>query len=209
MRSRRGVVTTITLRRMAASATLIVLALAPVGCRMGHAPETTARPSTGPLPTGVSRDDYEYLRRRALLIPVANVVLSRIPDTYNDARDGKRVHRAVDILAPKGTPVLSTDVGYVLKLRMGGSGGITIYAVDPDDRFVYYYAHLDRYRKGLAEGQRLQKGDTIGYVGTTGNAPRDTPHLHFQVTRMPQNQHWWEGVPVDPRPLFSPETIAR
>ena len=209
MRSTREVVTTITLRRMATSATLIALALTPLGCRMGHAPETTARPSAGPLPTGVSRDDYEYLRRRSLLIPVANIALARIPDTYNDARDGKRVHRAVDILAPKGTPVVSTDIGYVLKLRMGGSGGITIYAVDPDERFVYYYAHLDRYRKGLAEGQRLQKGDTIGYVGTTGNAPRDTPHLHFQVTRMPPNQHWWEGVPVDPRPLFSPETIVR
>ena len=208
MRSTREAVTTITLRRMVTSAMLIVFALAPAGCRMGHAPQTTPRP-TGPLPTGVSHDDYEYLRRRALLIPVANIPLSRIPDTYNDARDGKRVHRAVDILAPKGTPVLSTDVGYILKLRMGGSGGITIYAVDPDDRFVYYYAHLDRYRKGLMEGQRLQKGDTIGYVGTSGNAPRDTPHLHFQVTRMPQNQHWWEGVPVDPRPLFSPETIAR
>jgi murein DD-endopeptidase MepM/ murein hydrolase activator NlpD len=201
-------VTTITLRRMVTNTVLVASALAPASCRMGHAPELAAHPSAG-LPTGVSRADYAYLRRRALLIPVANIPLSRIPDTYNDARDGKRVHRAVDILAPKGTPVLSTDVGYILKLRMGGSGGITIYAVDPDDRFVYYYAHLDRYRKGLMEGQRLQKGDTIGYVGTSGNAPRDTPHLHFQVTRMPQNQHWWEGVPVDPRPLFSPETIAR
>jgi murein DD-endopeptidase MepM/ murein hydrolase activator NlpD len=207
----RASVTTITRRigRM-----LVVSALAGVmaGCRMGHAPAGTAPQPLGAasrLPSGVSRDDYEYLRRRALLIPVVNVPLSRIPDTFNDARDGRRVHRALDILAPKGTPVVSTDVGRVLKLRIGGAGGITVYAVDPDDRFVYYYAHLDRYRKGLAEGQRLQKGDTIGYVGTSGNAPRDTPHLHFQVTRMPPNQHWWEGVPVDPRPLFTLETTGR
>jgi len=205
MTSTREVVTTVTLRRLVTGAAMIALALGPLGCRMGHAPAA----AIAPLPTGVSPRDYEYLRHRALLIPVANITLSHIPDTFNDARDGKRVHRAVDILAPKGTPVLSTDVGYVLKLRMGGSGGITIYAVDPDERFVYYYAHLDRYRKGLAEGQRLQKGDTIGYVGTSGNAPRDTPHLHFQVSRMPPNQHWWEGVAVDPRPLFSPETIAQ
>ena len=203
-------VTTVTRRRLTTGVLSIVLVLVQTGCRMGHAPETTVHPAGAvAVPAGVSRDDYEYLRRRALLIPVANIPLSRIPDTYNDARDGKRVHRAVDILAPKGTPVLSTDVGYVLKLRTGGSGGITIYTVDPDERFIYYYAHLDHYRKGLAEGQRVQKGDTIGYVGTTGNAPRDTPHLHFQVTRMPQNQHWWEGIPVDPRPLFSAETIAR
>jgi murein DD-endopeptidase MepM/ murein hydrolase activator NlpD len=171
----------------------------------------TPSPAVAPgrLPAGVTSDDYEYLRRRALMIPVVNIPLWRIPDTFNDARDGKRVHRAVDILAPKGTPVVSTDMGRVLKLRTGGAGGIAIYAVDPDDRFVYYYAHLDRYRKGLAEGQRLQKGDTIGYVGTSGNAPRDTPHLHFQVSRMPPNQHWWEGVPVDPRPLFGTETNGR
>ena len=179
---------------------------------MGRAPvETGARSAAASarLPTGVSRDDYEYLRRRALRIPVANIPLARIPDTYNDARDGQRVHRAVDILAPRGTPVVSTDVGHILKLRTGGSGGITVYAVDPDERFIYYYAHLERYRKGLIEGQRLQKGDTIGYVGTSGNAPRDTPHLHFQVTRMPQNQHWWEGVPVDPRPLFTSDPNGR
>jgi murein DD-endopeptidase MepM/ murein hydrolase activator NlpD len=203
-------VTTLT-RRLTRTAWLFAAAIGPLACRMGHAPATSPAPmySAGRLPDGVSRDDYEYLRRRALIIPVANVPLARIPDTFNDARDGRRVHRAVDILAPRGTPVVSADRGRVLKMRMGGSGGITVYAVDPDERFIYYYAHLDRYRKGLAEGQRLQKGDTIGYVGTSGNAPRDTPHLHFQVTRMPQNQHWWEGVPVDPRPLFTVETTGR
>lgn len=191
---------------------MVAIALGIGGCRMGRAPAaTTARSATivPRLPDGVSRGDYEYLRRRGLLIPVANMPLSRIPDTYNDARDGRRVHRAIDILAPKGTPVVSTDDGRVLKLRRGGSGGITVYAVDPDERFVYYYAHLDRYRQGLTEGQRLAKGDTIGYVGTSGNAPRDTPHLHFQVSRMPPNQHWWEGVPVDPRPLFTPAANGR
>ena len=201
-------VTIVTMRRITLAATVAALSLASTGCRYGSAPAgTPPRPSQ--LPVGVSRSDYEYLRRRALIIPVANVLLGRIPDTFNDARDGRRMHRAVDIMAPKGTPVLSADVGRILKLRQGGAGGITVYAVDPDERFVYYYAHLDRYRKGLAEGQRLQKGDTIGYVGTSGNAPRDTPHLHFQVSRMPPNQHWWEGVAVDPLPLFSPDTIAR
>ena len=210
-RRRRYPRVTILTRGMVRGAWLLAMALGPLACRMGHAPAPSPVPGSSPgrLPDGVSRDDYEYLRGRALIIPVANVPLARIPDTFNDARDGRRVHRAVDILAPRGTPVVSADRGRVLKMRMGGSGGITVYAVDPDERFIYYYAHLDRYRKGLAEGQRLQKGDTIGYVGTSGNAPRDTPHLHFQVTRMPQNQHWWEGVPVDPRPLFMVETPGR
>ena len=183
------------------------------GCRFGHMPApapaaasvpATPAPGAAPvrLPSGVSRDDYDYLLSRHLRIPVVNVRLERIPDSFHDARDGKRVHGAVDIMAPRGTPVIAADDGRVLKLRKGGAGGITVYAVDPRERFVYYYAHLDRYRKGLAEGEAVEKGDTIGFVGTTGNAPRDVPHLHFQVMRMPSDGKWWAGVPVNPRPLF-------
>ncbi len=188
------------------------------GCRFGSLPapaapaaptpatsraSVPAPPATGAaLPSGVSRDEYDYLLSRRLRVPVANVRLARIPDSFNDARDGKRVHGAVDIMAPRGTPVLAVDDGRVLKLRKGGAGGITLYAVEPRERFVYYYAHLERYRKGLAEGDLLQKGDTLGFVGTSGNAPRDVPHLHFQIMRMPADGRWWAGVPVNPRPLF-------
>lgn len=180
------------------------------GCRFGHlpapptpTPAATAASNVVVLPAGVTRDDYEYLVGRGIIIPVANVRLARIPDSFNDARDGKRVHGAVDIMAPRGTPVLAADDGRVLKMRKGGAGGITLYAVEPKERFVYYYAHLDRYRKGLAEGDRLRKGDTVGFVGTTGNAPPGVPHLHFQIMRMPADRRWWAGVAVNPRPLFS------
>ncbi|HEX2717702.1 MAG TPA: M23 family metallopeptidase, partial [Gemmatimonadaceae bacterium] len=160
------------------------------------------------LPAGVTRDDYEYLVSRQILIPVANARLARIPDSFGDMRGGKRVHGAVDIMAPRGTPVLAADDGKVLKMRKGGAGGITLYALEPRERFVYYYAHLDHYRKGLGEGDRLRKGDTLGFVGTTGNAPRDVPHLHFQIMRMPADRRWWAGVPVNPRPLFSEQPSA-
>ena len=190
----------------------VLCALLLAGCRFGKAPAPAAPPApavgapvTRPLPAGITREDYEYLRKRELRLPVADVPFSRLRDTFDDARDGKRVHRAVDIMAPKGTPVLSVDAGKILKLRKGGAGGTTIYAVDPAEKFVYYYAHLDRYRRGLVEGQAVQKGDTIGYVGTTGNAPRNFPHLHFQVTRMPPDRKWWAGVPLDPLPLFGRE----
>ena len=136
------------------------------------------------------------------MIPVAAAKLARIPDSFEDARDGQRRHHAIDIMAPRGTPVIAADEGHVLKLRTGGAGGITIYAVDPKSRFVYYYAHLDRYRKGISEGEAIAQGDTIGFVGTSGNAPPDTPHLHFQVMRMPEDGRWWTGIPVNPRPLF-------
>ena len=133
------------------------------------APRTAdaARDST-PLPAR----DLDYLRSRRLLVPVAGVRVANIPDSFDDARDGGRRHHAVDILAPRGTPVRAADDGRVLKLRSGGAGGIALYATDPSGRFVYYYAHLDRYRDRLVEGMRLSRGDVVGYVGSTGNAPR-------------------------------------
>jgi murein DD-endopeptidase MepM/ murein hydrolase activator NlpD len=189
-------------------ALLVGASLLVSACRLGHAPspapvrDESSGGSRVALPAGVSADDYEYIRERRLIVPVANVKLAHIPDSFEDARDGQRRHHAVDIMAPRGTPVLAADDGHVLKLRKGGAGGITIYAVDPKSRFVYYYAHLDHYRKGIAEGDALMKGDTIGFVGTTGNAPPDTPHLHFQVLRMAEDGKWWTGIPVNPRPLF-------
>ncbi|MFL5575085.1 MAG: M23 family metallopeptidase [Gemmatimonadaceae bacterium] len=150
----------------------------------------------------IAESDLGYLRERALMVPVKGVSASRIPDSFDDPRGGRR-HNAVDILAPRGTPVLAADDGRVYRLRRNAAGGITVYAVDPEERFVYYYAHLDRYRDGLKEGMRLAKGEVIGYVGTTGNAPRDTPHLHFQVMRLTAAGRYWDGVPVDPKPFFA------
>ena len=148
--------------------------------------------------------DVDYLRTRQLLVPVAGVSVDRIPDTYKAprGRDGSRRHEAVDIMAPRGTPVLSADDGRVLKLRKNAAGGTTIYATDPDERIIYYYAHLDRYHEPIREGMKLAKGDTIGFVGTTGNAPRNVPHLHFQIMRMPADRRWWGGEPIDPLPLL-------
>ena len=145
--------------------------------------------------------DLEYLSARRLMVPVAGIKPSRIPDSFNESR-GERVHRAVDILAPRGTPVLAADDGLIFKLKTSPLGGITIYALDPSRRFVYYYAHLDHYRDDIYEGAPLAQGDLIGYVGTTGNAPKDTPHLHFQVMRMRADGKYWDGEPVDPLPFL-------
>ena len=115
---------------------------------------------------------------------------------------GSRRHEAVDILAPQGTPVRAVEDGTIAKLFLSKAGGITIYQFDTSERFTYYYAHLDRYAEGLREGQRLERGDVIGYVGTTGNAPRNTPHLHFAIFELTPQKRWWEGTPVDPYLVF-------
>ena len=147
--------------------------------------------------------DIAYLRSRSLLVPVAGASMSKVEDSFSEPRDGgDRVHRALDILAPRGTPVLSADAGRVLRMPTSGLGGIAVYTVDAEGRFVYYYAHMDRYHPSMAPGRELSKGDTIGFVGTTGNAPKNTPHLHFQVMRMPADGRYWDGEPINPYELL-------
>jgi murein DD-endopeptidase MepM/ murein hydrolase activator NlpD len=147
--------------------------------------------------------DLAYLRARGLMVPVLGVYPDRVPDTFAARRIGDREHRATDIMAPRGTPVLSADDGRVLRLDHNALGGNTIYAVDPGGRLVYYYAHLDRYEGSLRAGARLRKGDVIGYVGSTGNASADAPHLHFQVMRFDEPRRWWAGAPLDAYRAFA------
>ncbi len=135
-------------------------------------------------------------------MPVVGVDIDAVHDSFDEEREGGRRHHALDIMAPRGTPVVAADDGKVLRLSTNTLGGVTIYALDQSGTIVYYYAHLDHYRQPLAVGQRLSKGDTIGFVGTTGNAPKNVPHLHFQITLMPADGKYWNGPAVDPWPLL-------
>ena len=147
-------------------------------------------------------DDTEaVLAAKSLMVPVEGVTPERVPDTYNAPR-AAGTHRALDILAPRGTPVLAAAAGRVFKLRTNPSGGTTVYVLDRDERFLYYYAHLEGYREGLAEGMSLEAGDVIGYVGTTGNAPTNVPHLHFQLTRY-RRDRYWDGEPINPHAFLA------
>jgi murein DD-endopeptidase MepM/ murein hydrolase activator NlpD len=150
----------------------------------------------------------DYLMARGMEIPVAGRTVKNLSDTFDEGRDGGRTHRALDILAPRGTPVLAADSGRILRISENRLGGNTVYATDPQERIVYYYAHLDAYQPGLVQGMTIARGDTLGFVGTTGNAPKDTPHLHFQVMRMPADGKYWDGEPINPYPLFLLEYAA-
>lgn len=137
-----------------------------------------------------------------LLVPVAGIQASQLQDTFNDMRGSERAHEALDIMAPRGTPVLAATDGTVEKLFESVPGGLTIYEFDPTRTHAYYYAHLDRYAAGLAEGQQLHRGDVIGYVGSTGNASEDAPHLHFAIFVLGPEKRWWQGTAIDPYPLL-------
>ena len=146
----------------------------------------------------ISADPFEDLRDRHLTLPVQGIKKDDLRDTFNEMRGGTRRHEAIDVLAPRNTPVLAVEDGTVARLFFSEAGGITIYQFDPTRTYVYYYAHLERYADGVKEGGTIKRGDVIGYVGTTGNAPRDTPHLHFAIFKMTDEKKWWEGTPIDP-----------
>jgi murein DD-endopeptidase MepM/ murein hydrolase activator NlpD len=166
------------------------------------APEThavLATPGSAPPARAfVSEGEIDQLRARALDVPVHGIERDDIVSNFDDTRGGERKHEALDLLAPRGTPVVAVEGGRIVKLFTSARGGLTIYQFDPSDRYCYYYAHLDRYADNLKEGQTVQRGQVIGYVGTTGNAPVNTPHLHFAITRLGEEKEWWEGTPVDP-----------
>ncbi len=146
-----------------------------------------------------------------LAIPVSGVTAERLVDTYTQARaGGARVHDAIDIMAPAGTPVVSATEGTVEKLYFSrGGGGITVYVRSPDRQWIYYYAHLQEYAPGLNEGQRVARGDRLGTVGSTGNANPAGPHLHFAVHRASPDDPWYEGTPVNPYPLLAGAQAAQ
>lgn len=163
--------------------------------------QATAVPMSAPVTAPADATAVAALN--GLQFPVPGVDSTRLDDSFDAPRDGgARKHNAIDIMAPKGTPVLSVQDGRILRLTNNPKGGITVYATDLEDLYVYYYAHLDRYHPGIYAGKPLLRGDTLGYVGTTGNAPKDAPHLHFQVMHMPADKKYWDGPAINPYPLL-------
>ena len=153
-----------------------------------------------PVPTGLP--DLDDLRRRQLEVPVEGIDRKTLRDTFAEGRTG-HVHEAIDILAPRGTPVIAVEDGRIEKLFTSKQGGLTIYQFDPGGRYCYYYAHLDRYADGLTQGQPVKRGQVIGYVGISGNAPPQTPHLHFTIFKLAADKRWWQGAPINPFPLWA------
>jgi peptidoglycan LD-endopeptidase LytH len=149
-------------------------------------------------------DAVARLRARRLRSPIDGVDFEKLKGAFTERRSGNggHVHEAVDILAPRHTPIKAVEDGTIARLFDSKAGGHTIYQFDPTKRFAYYYAHLERYADGLRDGQTVSAGDVIGFVGTSGNAPANTPHLHFTVFELDDDRRWWEGRAIDPYLVF-------
>jgi murein DD-endopeptidase MepM/ murein hydrolase activator NlpD len=161
-------------------------------------PPPPAPPRTEDVPA-LGANPLADLRNRNLTLPVQGIKKDDLRSNFDEMRGGgSRRHEAIDILAPRNTPVFAVEDGTIARLFLSDAGGITIYQFDPSETYVYYYAHLEKYAPGLDEGDSVKRGDVIGYVGTTGNAPRNTPHLHFAIFRMTAEKKWWQGTAIDP-----------
>jgi murein DD-endopeptidase MepM/ murein hydrolase activator NlpD len=161
----------------------------------GASPQAQAAPPVGTGPV-VSSSSVP------LVIPVAGVRPEQLTDTFTAARSEGRSHDAIDIIAPRGTPVLAAVDGRIIKLFQSEKGGITLYQLGTDGRTVYYYAHLERYADGMTEGREARRGDVLGYVGDTGNARPGNYHLHFQIYVLTDPKNIWDGAPINPYPLL-------
>jgi murein DD-endopeptidase MepM/ murein hydrolase activator NlpD len=163
-------------------------------------PVVTVQPANAP-PVVVA--EQVQVAPSGLAIPVVGVKPDQLADTFTQARSNGRRHDAIDIMAAEGTPVIATADGTIEKLFNSARGGITIYERSPDQKWMFYYAHLSAYAPGLAEGQQVKRGQVIGRVGHTGDASADGPHLHLAVNSMAAGERWWQGTPINPYPLLA------
>lgn len=180
----------------------------------GAAPSEPTRLNDAPVPPGdsavsgisgplaVNEADLAYLRTKRLLIPVEGVTAGQLSDTFYSGRSEGRIHQALDIMAPQGTPVIASADGRV-RLYTSDRGGIMIYVTDTSGLYVYYYGHLQRYADGLYDGKPVRRGEVVGYVGDTGNAGAGNYHLHFGIAKATGPGKWSGGEPINPYPLLT------
>lgn len=154
------------------------------------------------LPSPSSVVDNSFVGTIHLIIPVAGVRPDQLLDTFDDARSEGRVHDAIDIPAPAGTPVVAAADGQIAKLFQSEKGGTTIYQSSSDRKLIFYYAHLQQYAPGLTEGMSVKQGQVIAYVGDTGNAGAGNYHLHFSIAIVSDPKRYWEGTNINPYPLL-------
>ncbi|MDQ2666973.1 MAG: DUF2214 family protein [Gemmatimonadota bacterium] len=153
----------------------------------------------------VTADDIALLERE-IAPPLDGLNLAALHSNFDERRGGgTRQHEALDLMAPRRTPVKSAATGRVLRLFTSRAGGLMIYAADSSERFICLYAHLDGYASGLRDGARVTRGQVIGYVGSTGNASANAPHLHFAIARSADVKQWSKGKPIDPLPILRGE----
>ena len=192
------------IRRAGAGSRLVSATTASAGTGLSTELPTAPQdpPGAAPAPSSSSSPSSSAGYSLDLIIPVEGVRPNDLRDTFDAIRSGGRLHRAIDIIAPRGTPVLAAADGKIIRLSLNKAGGNTIYQMSDDNRLVFYYAHLDRYADDLAPGDYARQGDVIGYVGDTGNAGAGNCHLHFSIWAITDPKKYWTGDNINPYPIL-------
>lgn len=141
---------------------------------------------------------WQYLTLMQQALPTENSLPNPLPgrhltDTWGAARSEGRKHEGIDIFAKRGTPIQAATQGIVRKVGLDRLGGKVVVIVGPGGA-GHYYAHLEDYAE-IAEGDWVNAGAIIGYVGDSGNAKGTPPHLHYGV--------YVQGKAVNPYPLLA------
>lgn len=191
------------------SATLLPSPVVSPAATMTPAPSTSPSPSLVPMIMPIPPLDTAITLPYQLIIPVAGIRPDQLRDTFTDARSEGRSHDAIDIIAPRGAAVMAAADGTIARLFTSDKGGVTLYQLSPDQKFVFYYAHLERYADGIKDGKQIKQGEVIAYVGDTGNAVPGNYHLHFAIWRIPDPKKYWEGENLNPFPLLRNPTLPR
>jgi peptidoglycan LD-endopeptidase LytH len=184
------------------SATLLPSPMVGPAATITPAPSPSPSPTLGPTVTPIPPLDSAISLPYQLIIPVAGIRSEQLRDTFTESRSEGRQHDAIDIIAPRGASVMAAVDGTIARLFNSVKGGITLYQLSPDQKFIFYYAHLDRYADGIKDGKPVKQGEVIGYVGDTGNATPGNTHLHFAIWRISDPKKFFYGENLNPFPLL-------
>ncbi len=184
------------------SATLLPSPVVSPAATTTPAPLPSPSPSLVPTITPIPPLDTVTTLPYRLTLPVAGIRPDQLRDTFSESRSEGRSHDAIDIIAPCGASVMAAVDGTIARLFSSEKGGITLYQFSPDQKFVFYYAHLNRYADGIKDGKQVRQGEVIAYVGDTGNAVPGNCHLHFAIWRIPDPKKYWSGDNLNPFPLL-------
>src|SRR5262245_25296596 len=170
-------------------------------------PMSATKPSptspSAPTTKSTSAPTPRSVKPVGLIIPVEGGRPSDLHDTFYAARSDGRVHRAIDIMVPRGTPVLTASDNEIVRIGRNRLGGKIIYQLSDDKKIIFYYAHLDRYTTDLRVNDSVQQSDVIAYVGCTSNANPNNYHLHFSILIAGADpKKLWKGNSINPYPML-------
>ena len=156
---------------------------------------------TNSHPVSVPENELAELFTTDFPLPLEAFDRAKYRDTFLAKRGKHKKHHAIDLPAPRGTPVVAVADGFIERLGRDKRGGKVVYLRDATGKYTFFYAHLARHEEGLKPGDHVVRGQRLGDVGSTGHVIGG-PHLHFAIFR--DEDTAGRALVVNPYLVFSP-----